>query len=420
MFKFITGFTAAAGIGLLGSGLFVNDIHACGDYGDFARVVVERADNDQDEAEDSKEAEPEVAPKIQLAILLDTSGSMDGLIDQARSQLWKIVNEFATVKQDGETPDVEVALYEYGNDRLPSEEGFLRMIVPLTSNLDRISEELFALTTNGGSEYCGYVIDNAVKSLQWSTQPGDYKAVFVAGNEPFTQGEVNYEESCKAAIENGVIVNTIHCGDYQVGVNTKWLHGAQLADGSYMAINGNARVLHIESPYDDEIVNLGKKLNDTYIPWGEKGKEGAERQAEQDANAAGASGNSDVDRAIQKKNHTYRNDSWDLIDAIEGEKVKLDDVKKEDLPEELRKLSLEELTKHIEKKKEKRAELSKKLDELEKKRNKHVAEKREAMAEDGEETLDDAMIKAIRKQAEDKNFKREVERADESEKDQSR
>ena len=32
---------------------------------------------------------------IQMAILLDTSGSMDGLIEQAKAQLWKIVNELA-------------------------------------------------------------------------------------------------------------------------------------------------------------------------------------------------------------------------------------------------------------------------------------------------------------------------------------
>ena len=32
---------------------------------------------------------------IEMAILLDTSGSMQGLIEQAKSQLWRIVNEMA-------------------------------------------------------------------------------------------------------------------------------------------------------------------------------------------------------------------------------------------------------------------------------------------------------------------------------------
>ena len=95
---------------------------------------------------------------IQLALLLDTSGSMDGLIDQAKSQLWKIVNELATSKKDGQQIDLNVALYEYGKQSIPADEGYLRNIVPFTQDLDKISDELFKLKTNGGDEYCGKVI----------------------------------------------------------------------------------------------------------------------------------------------------------------------------------------------------------------------------------------------------------------------
>ncbi len=63
---------------------------------------------------------------VQLAILLDTSNSMDGLIDQAKSQLWKIVNEMSRSKREGKTINLYVALYEYGNDNLSAEEGFVR------------------------------------------------------------------------------------------------------------------------------------------------------------------------------------------------------------------------------------------------------------------------------------------------------
>ena len=100
-------------------------------------------------------------PKIQIALLLDTSNSMDGLINQAKSQLWKIVNEFVTAKRDGQRPEFMVALYEYGNSRLEREEGYIRRVLPLTTDLDKVSEQLFALTTNGGQEYCGQVIEVA-------------------------------------------------------------------------------------------------------------------------------------------------------------------------------------------------------------------------------------------------------------------
>ena len=96
---------------------------------------------------------PEENPLIQMAILLDTSGSMSGLIDQARAELWSIVNEFIAARKEGKAPEFQVALYEYGKSSVPKETGYIRLIVPFTTDLDKISEELFALTTNGGDEY---------------------------------------------------------------------------------------------------------------------------------------------------------------------------------------------------------------------------------------------------------------------------
>ena len=114
---------------------------------------------------------------VQLAILLDTSNSMDGLIEQTKTQLWKIVNEMARSKRDGKSINLYVALYEYGNDGLSAEEGFVRLVAPLTNDLDKISEELFKLQTNGGSEYCGTVISEAIKDLDWTKSTDEYKAV---------------------------------------------------------------------------------------------------------------------------------------------------------------------------------------------------------------------------------------------------
>ena len=142
-----------------------------------------------------------------LALLLDTSNSMDGLIDQAKSQLWKVVNELAAAKcTDGTRPNIKIALYEYGNDGLSSAEGYIRLVSALTTDLDVISEKLFALTTNGGNEYCGHVIKKSLTQLEWSTSEADLKMIFIAGNEPFTQGEVPYRTACLLAKEKDVVV----------------------------------------------------------------------------------------------------------------------------------------------------------------------------------------------------------------------
>jgi hypothetical protein len=196
-------------------------------------------------------AEPvKVAPKIQLAILLDTSGSMDGLINQTREQLWRIVNTFATASRDGVRPTVELALYEYGNDGIPASDQYIRQVVPLTTNLDRVSEALFALRTNGGSEYCGAVIQKASQQLEWSSNPADLKLIYIAGNEPFTQGPVDFHVSVKAAISKGIVVNTIHAGPEQVGINEHWKEAALLADGNYLAIDQNRAVARVAAPQD--------------------------------------------------------------------------------------------------------------------------------------------------------------------------
>jgi hypothetical protein len=155
-----------------------------------------------------KEPVPGKDQNIQLALLLDTSNSMDGLIDQAKSQLWKIVNELAAAKcGDGSQPSIKIALYEYGNDGLPSSEGYIRMVSGFTSDLDLISEKLFSLRTNGGNEYCGHVIQTSLRQLNWTAGSSDLKMIFIAGNEPFTQGSVSYRIAGGVAKEKGVVVN---------------------------------------------------------------------------------------------------------------------------------------------------------------------------------------------------------------------
>ncbi|MHC4661171.1 MAG: vWA domain-containing protein [Planctomycetota bacterium] len=353
----------------------------------------------------SLRADDDVKPRIQIALLLDTSNSMDGLINQAKAQLWKIVNELAMAEQNGKKADLFVALYEYGNDNLPPAEGYIRLVVPLTTDLDKVSEELFKLRTNGGSEYCGKVIDAAVRALAWSKNNNDMKAIFIAGNEPFTQGNVDYRVSCKTAIEKGVVVNTIHCGPHATGVNGKWEDGARIADGTYMHIDQNRAVAHIDAPQDKKIRELGKKLNDTYVPYGQQGEKGAERQEEQDKNAGRVSPANSAQRAVSKAQDQYTNDGWDLVDAVKNGKVKLEDIKDEDLPEEMRGMTLEEKKAHIEKKAEEREKLKKEINEQNEKRREFVEEKEKESADDQKETLGGATSDSLKKMGEKKNFK---------------
>jgi hypothetical protein len=341
---------------------------------------------------------------VQLAILLDTSSSMQGLIEQAKGQLWRIVNEFITARQNGVQPDLEVALYEYGKSSLASAQGWVRRIVPLTNDLDRISEELFKLTTNGGDEYCGWVIRDAVEQLAWNPSPDAFKAIFIAGNEPFTQGPVPYAKACQAAITKGIIVNTIHCGNHQDGVQTKWQEGAQLAEGKYMVIDQNRAVVHVPAPQDPEIARLGMELNKTYLAFGAQGQANLARQNAQDANSLSlAAQGSSVQRAIAKSSAYYANGTWDLVDASKNKSLRLSELKTEELPAEMQKMTETERKSYVETKSQEREKLQKEIHRLNQQRSAFLAE--QSKKQTATNTLDNVIVSAVREQAGKRNYR---------------
>lgn len=344
------------------------------------------------------------AKKIKIALLLDTSNSMDGLINQAKSQLWKIVNELALAKCEGERPIVKIALYEYGNDRLTASEGYIRMVTPLTNDLDQISQDLFGLTTNGGSEFCGHVIKTALNQLDWGNENADLKLMFIAGNEPFTQGSVSYTEVCNRAKTMGITVNTIFCGDFNEGISTSWKSGADLTGGYYMSIAQNSQTVYTPSPFDDKIEALNDNLNKTYIQYGSGGRSKKLNQATQDANAASYSKQNKVSRAVSKSSHIYDNKSWDLVDKSKEKSFKMEEVEEEYLPAEMKGMNDDQKSKYVENKKDERVKIQNEIKDLNVKRLAFVAKNEKTSGTDVNQ-LDKAMISAIRSQAKSKDFK---------------
>ena len=278
--------------------------------------------------------------RIQIAILLDTSNSMDGLIDQAKTQLWKIVNTFIDAKRDGKAPFVEVALYEYGNNSNAVGNDWIRLVSPMTRDLDSLSKELFALKTNGGEEYCGAVIQRALGDLGWDERESTYKVVFIAGNEPFTQGRVDARAACKEALTKNIIVNTIHCGSRQEGIDGIWHEGAALAGGEYLVIDQDKVVAHVDAPQDKKIAELSQKLNRTYLGYGKRRREAAanQRLADEDATKNAKAG-AEVQRAVSKASGNYSNAGWDLVDALREKKINPAKLDANELPEEMRDLA---------------------------------------------------------------------------------
>jgi hypothetical protein len=354
--------------------------------------------------DDNHSVAPAKGQTIMLALLLDTSNSMDGLIDQAKSQLWKIVNEVATAKgADGKQPNIKIALYEYGNDGLSSHEGYIRQVSALTEDLDVLSEKLFSLSTNGGNEFCGQVIKTSLNQLAWSASNADLKMIFIAGNEPFTQGSVSYELACGAAKEKGVVVNTIYCGDYKEGINLSWKRGAELTGGTFMSIEQNSKTVYVPTPYDDEIAALNDKLNATYVYYGASGEYRKEQQIVQDNNAASYGLANMAERSFCKSSHAYKNSSWDLVDAAKDNEKVITETKTDDLPKEMRTMSIEQRKVYIKQKSEERTKIQVEIQSLHKKRQDYISKNTPQSSKD--KMLDAFLMKAIKEQGCAKNLK---------------
>jgi uncharacterized protein YdaT len=339
--------------------------------------------------------------KIQMAILLDSSNSMDGLIDQTRTQLWQIVNYLTKVTKEGEVPELEVALYHYGNDNIPSSEGFVRLLTGFTPELDLISEKLFSIRTRGGQEYAGWVMSSAMKELNWSQDKEDFRVIFIAGNEPFDQGPVAWREAVALAAKGDILVNTVYCGSTESQERKLWAEGASLAQGSHFNINQNEKIRFIKSPYDEQIADWNAKLNQTYIPYGEQGEIGQQRQVIEDSN----SGINLATRGGSKASEYYNNASWDLIDALEQGIVTLEQLPDAALPSVMQSMTLAQKQDYVAAKKAERETIQKIIRDLSKKRSEYVEKQRQVNANSGKNTLDDVIIQSLSQQLAAKGFK---------------
>jgi von Willebrand factor type A domain len=348
---------------------------------------------------------PATKRPIDLAICLDISGSMDGLIDAARQNLWSVVNDLATLQP---APTLRVALLTYGCSAHPAESGFVVVETDFTTDLDLVSQKLFALKTNGGDEYVARVVQKAVDGLTWSNDRGALQLMFVAGNEPATQDpQLDVAVAAKAAISRGVVVNTIFCGDPTQGIDTGWAEVAKLADGKYAAIQQDQSVA-IVTPFDAQLVELSTAMNVTYLPYGAQREVWAANQVAQDSNASVLNIGAAAQRCQTKASGLYDNRQWDLVDACEDPKFELDKVKKEELPEALRKLTPVELRAAIAAQKTKRAEIKQKVDAVGKQRDAFLQEEIKKLGAAGDQRFERAVLESVRQQAEARGFRRAV------------
>ena len=361
---------------------------------------------------------PAEKPKdVDLVLCLDTSNSMDGLIDSAKLKLWDVVNELARVKP---TPNLRVGLYSYGNNGHDKGAGWVKKELDLSTDLDEVYATLNGLKTNGGNELVARVSRDALRDQPWSKRTSALKIVFVCGNEAADQDkDVTLTDVAKSARDAGVIVNAIYCGPAEDGIAPGWRSFATAGNGSFANIDQDraGREKAIPTPFDKELLGLNGRLNKTYLAYGQDGKQKAEQQQVQDfeakkATKPGAAPTAALGRTLSKANALYRNSAWDLLDRMKEDKeFDLSKLKDEDLPEELRKLQPAERGEYLKTKAAERATVQKEINDLSAKRAEFIAKARkDAPPSDDDKALDVALKSIIREQAKAVGFEVPVEK----------
>ena len=128
------------------------------------------------------------------------------------------------------------------------------------------------------------------------------------------------------------------------------------------------------------MTRLSNELNSTYLPYGVHREEAASRQMAQDRNAAKAAASSAAARAGFKASKQYRNSGWDLVDAVSEEKVELEELPKEQLPEAMRALDGPARVKYVAEMAKKRAAIQAEIRKLSDARDAYLAKERKRLA----------------------------------------
>jgi len=336
-------------------------------------------------------------PRIEVCFVLDTTGSMGGLIEGAKQKIWSIANEMISAQP---TPELKLGLIGY-RDR---GDDYVVKSFSLTDDIDAIYGHLREFQAGGGGdtpESVNEALAEAIHKMPWSSDKKVLKIIFLVGDAPPHMDYPNgpkYPDLCREAAKKDLIINTIQCGEM---AETKpiWQEIAKLSEGSYVGISQSGNVAVISTPMDKELSRLNEQIGATLIPYGDStlqaevhAKFVAAKSAPVAAMADRLTYNSKTGRAMQGRG--------ELVDALNDKSLKLDDIDRKQLPAELQQLDRDELQTRIAKSRDERADLQKQIAELSKKREAYIQSENKRLASEGKgDAFDQKVTETLHAQA---------------------
>jgi von Willebrand factor type A domain len=330
------------------------------------------------------EGDPNDGKTLEMVFVIDTTGSMGGLIEGAKQKIWGIINE---VMQKQSHPRVKVGLVAYRDHN----DEYVTKVTPLTEDLDKVYSDLMDYNAAGGGdtpEAVGSALTDTISKAGWSrSRPGLAQIIFLVGDAPpqYNNNEPNAIALTSKAAALNIIVNTIQCGSAS-DTRRVWQDIAQHAQGKYFAIAQDGGVETIRTPYDDRLSELGSEIGNTYTAYGaetdrmEASSTLAETESKMAANTAASTR---ADRALNKamNREAYRGD---LLQDIENGKTKLETVEDKDLPDDLRAMPEPARSQEVQRRLGDRKKVREEILDLSKQRNAYVdAERKKSGRQNG-------------------------------------
>jgi Mg-chelatase subunit ChlD len=340
---------------------------------------------------------------LEMVFVLDTTGSMSGLIDGAKQRIWGVINE---VMQKPSKPRVRVGLVAYRDNG----DEYVTKLLPITEDLDKVYTTLMDYRADGGGdtpENVRKAMAEGVRNAGWSpAKEGIAQIVFLVGDAPpqdYKQ-EPDVLVTTAEAVRKNMIVNTIQCGT-QDDTKEVWQSIASRGEGKYFAIAQDGGVDAISTPFDSKLAELANKMGKTYVTYGAKDRrdaQAARQTAAESRISTDAAMGAQADRAVNKAVNRFQYDG-DLVQDVENETVKIEEVKTENLPEDLQKMSVAERKKEIDKRVAERKAIRAEILSLSKQRDDYIAAERKKRGTSN--GFDTAVAQALREQLTKKGIK---------------
>ncbi|MGB1699229.1 MAG: vWA domain-containing protein [Nannocystaceae bacterium] len=331
-------------------------------------------------------------PVIDIVFVLDTTGSMSGLLEGAKKKIWSIANNIAS----GEPrPEVRVGLVAY-RDRGDT---YVTQSTPLTKDLDEVYSELVQLQATGGGDFPEDVNQGlrvALRETGWSTREDVLKMVYLVGDAP---PHDDYDPKMTSTIlaaeakARGILLHTVQCGNNpQTAKSFAALSNA--GGGAYMTIAAHGGMSVVATPFDEQLAALNRSLADLALDYGsaESKRRGGAKKARRKAMPAAAA--ADVASYGGKAGRMY---GEDLVTALKDGSVALGTLTPEELPSELQGKSKKAQRAIIEANKAERAELLKHINSLSERRDSFL--KKKAAEEGADESFDAKVLDSVREHA---------------------